>query len=146
MMNTAESTAEKDSTQSYFHLAYVKMPAIITKKEYHRRVSPKVLKGGREREIHNEAMNEANTSRPRQQSETAKTYFFLKGAKATRRARRKEQDGRDCKIYEMRPGHCLFRFAAVGPFMNIITAPEIIINIPSRVRYFQGSLTTSSTQ
>ena len=83
MMKTAASTVEKDSTQSYFHLAYVKMPAIITKKEYHRRVSPKVLKGGREREIHNEAMNEANTSRPRQQSETAKTYFFLKGAKAT---------------------------------------------------------------
>ena len=83
MMNTAESTAEKDGTQSYFHLAYVKSPANITKKEYHRRVSPKVLKGGRSNEIHNPAMKEANTSIPRVQSRMEMLRFLRKGVNAT---------------------------------------------------------------
>jgi hypothetical protein len=62
IMNTVARTVENERIHLYLHLRYVKRPAKIAKNEYHRRVSPIVLKGGRSRLIHRPAMNEASTA------------------------------------------------------------------------------------
>ena len=51
-MKTVERTVEKDRIHLYFHLMYVKSPAIPAKNEYHSLVSPIVLRGGLFNEIH----------------------------------------------------------------------------------------------
>lgn len=58
-MNTVASTVEKGIIQRYCQRQYVNSPATKRKKEYHRRVSPMVRKGGRSRVVHNMAMNPA---------------------------------------------------------------------------------------
>ena len=58
-MNTMASTVEKGIIQRYCQRQYVNSPATKRKKEYHRRVSPIVRKGGRSRVVHNMAMNPA---------------------------------------------------------------------------------------
>ena len=51
-MNTVARTVEKDNIHLYFHLIYVNSPDSNAKKEYQRRVSPIVLRGGLPRLVH----------------------------------------------------------------------------------------------
>ena len=55
-MNTVASTVEKGIIQRYCQRQYVNSPATKRKKEYHRRVSPIVRKGGRSRVVHSMPM------------------------------------------------------------------------------------------
>ena len=55
-MNTPASTVENNMIHLYFQREYVNNPAIRMKKEYHKRVSPIVLIGGRSRVAHSMAI------------------------------------------------------------------------------------------
>ena len=79
--NTVETTVEKESIHLYFHLRYVIVPAIPIKREYHSLVSPIVLRGGLSSEVHNPAINAANTTVSAVDSRTA-NLLLLPDSKA----------------------------------------------------------------
>lgn len=87
-MKTVARTVENDSIHLYLQRRYVNNPAKSAKKEYHRRVSPIVLKGGLSRSIHKRAMKVAITTRADEAKKTAKA----------RRRRYRRDDSAQCSL------------------------------------------------
>jgi len=58
-MKTKDMTVVRERIHLYLQRMYVTRPARVRKREYHRRVSPMVTRGGRSREIQNPVIKEA---------------------------------------------------------------------------------------
>ena len=81
-MNTSDRMVEKVRIHLYFQREYTISPASGRKNEYHRRVSPIVLSGGRSSEIHIATIKLKNTNSPIVVDEYATTVFPFHAAMA----------------------------------------------------------------
>lgn len=117
---------------------YVASPAIVAKKEYHSRVSPVVLSGGRSRVIQSPVMKASSINA---ETHEAATADFLNEQKDSTAPQKRKEYSRKAKPYEYIPTYHDF-----GPLINIRNAPAIIIMMPANAKYFHGSRTIWSTQ